>query len=90
VVRLLQDDDHLTFSIAAAEEWIADFFVDAASCYHATTGIKLSFTTPAGATLNAIATLQELQAHQAPLEAPEGGLPLLEAHFLRMPPVLAV
>jgi len=22
----LQDDDHLTFSIAAAEEWIADFF----------------------------------------------------------------
>lgn len=46
----LQDDDHLTFAIAANEEWVADFnlYVGASLT---TTGIKVAVSVPAGATL---------------------------------------
>lgn len=51
----LQDDDHLTFAIAANEEWIADFFVS--GTFNGTNGgIKFAVTAPAGATLEASAT----------------------------------
>ena len=55
----LQDDDHLTFPVAANEEWIVTFYLDAANNLN-TTGITLSTTFPAGGTgsTRAIATGQ--------------------------------
>lgn len=51
---VLQDDDHLTFTIAASEEWVAEFKVDAGSLI-VNTGFKVAITVPSGATLNAVA-----------------------------------
>lgn len=48
----LQDDDHLTFPIAANEEWVARIAVDVGSATLGVTGVKAAITTPAGATLN--------------------------------------
>lgn len=47
----LQDDDHLTFAIAANEEWVANFYLDAGAGL-SSTGIKLAITGPSGVTLN--------------------------------------
>ncbi len=52
----LQNDTQLTFDIAASEEWVAEFSLDAGAAL-ATTGIKLGVTAPAGATLNVSAAL---------------------------------
>lgn len=52
----LQNDDHLTFSIAANEEWIANFYLHVGTLL-INTGISLAVTTPSGATLNAFATV---------------------------------
>lgn len=46
----LQNDDHLTFAIAASEEWIAHGTMSIGAAL-GTTGIKLSVTVPASATL---------------------------------------
>lgn len=43
----------LGFSIAASEEWVADFYLDVGALV-SSTGIKLAVTVPASATLNAI------------------------------------
>jgi hypothetical protein len=45
----LQDDDHLTFAIAASEEWVAVAHISAGSAL-ATTGVRVGFTAPSGAT----------------------------------------
>jgi hypothetical protein len=52
----LQDDDHLTFAIAANEEWVADFWIDGGSAL-STTGMKIAINAPAGATINAVASI---------------------------------
>ena len=49
----LQDDDHLTFTIAANEEWVAVYDLGAGALL-STTGIQLAVTAPAGATLDVI------------------------------------
>lgn len=46
----LQNDDHLAFSIAANEEWMATFNLEAGALL-TTTGIKLAITFPTGATV---------------------------------------
>jgi len=46
---VLQDDDHLTFAIAANEEWVASFEITCGDLL-STTGVKAAITTPAGAT----------------------------------------
>jgi len=50
----LQDDDHLTFSAGANEEWFADLEIDAGAAMNSS-GLKIAVTTPAGATLNVTA-----------------------------------
>lgn len=45
----LQNDDHLTFSIAANEEWVVDVMLDIGDAL-STTGVKLAITAPSGAT----------------------------------------
>jgi hypothetical protein len=45
----LQDDDHLTFAIAANEEWECDLFARIGSNL-TSTGVKVAITFPAGAT----------------------------------------
>lgn len=45
-----QDDDHLTFAIAANEEWIGEIWVSLGSAL-ATTGMKVSLSVPAAATV---------------------------------------
>jgi hypothetical protein len=45
----LQDDDHLTFAIAANEEWTIQFLLTYGDVL-TTTGIKMAVTTPSGAT----------------------------------------
>lgn len=52
----LTNDTHLFFSIAASEEWIAEFILDAGAAL-GTTGLKVAITTPAGATQNIRAIL---------------------------------
>lgn len=52
----LQDDDHLTFAIAANEEWVATIELDCGAAL-ATTGLKVAVTTPAAATQNIAASL---------------------------------
>ena len=47
----LQDDDHLTFAIAANEEWVAEFYADVGAAL-STTGFKVTVTAPSGATGN--------------------------------------
>ena len=47
----LQDDDELTFAIAASEEWVVNFDLFAAAAF-GTTGLKVAVTVPSGATLN--------------------------------------
>lgn len=47
----LQDDDHLTFAIAANEEWIAEFYIDCGAGL-SITGARVAITTPAAATQN--------------------------------------
>src|SRR3990167_159084 len=49
----LQDDDHLTFAIAASEEWISNFYLDIGAEL-ATTGFKVAVTVPSGATMNLV------------------------------------
>lgn len=46
----LQDDDHLTFAIAASEEWVVRITGWASAAIN-TTGIKMSMSVPSGATL---------------------------------------
>lgn len=47
----LQDDDHLTFSIAANEEWVVHYLLSIPNaCLLSTTGMKLAVTVPASAT----------------------------------------
>lgn len=53
---VLQDDDHLTFAIAANEEWVADFDLDVGGNL-ALHGIKVAITVPSGATLNVAASI---------------------------------
>ena len=53
---VLQDDDHLTFPIAANEEWIADFYLDIGAVL-STTGINVSVTSPVSSTINMNAQL---------------------------------
>jgi hypothetical protein len=50
----LQNDTDFVFPIAANEEWIADYSIDAGASI-LTTGLKLGITIPAGATINATA-----------------------------------
>jgi len=45
-----QDDDHLTFAIAANEEWVADFYLGAGDSLN-TTGIRAAVNAPSGATM---------------------------------------
>jgi len=52
----LQDDDHLTFPIAANEEWRATYELSFGATISAG-GIKLAFTTPSGATQELMAIL---------------------------------
>lgn len=49
----LANDSDLTFAIAANEEWVAEFYIDAGSGL-TTTGALTAITVPSGATLNAI------------------------------------
>jgi hypothetical protein len=51
----LQNDDHLSFSIAASEEWVVTLYLDVGNDI-TTTGVIASITAPAGATLNIVAT----------------------------------
>ena len=53
---VLQDDDHLTFAIAANEEWVAEFFLDFGAALNVT-GVKVSVTSPSGSTLNQVAAI---------------------------------
>src|SRR3990167_11402530 len=46
----LQDDDHLTFSIGASEEWVGSIFLSVGAAL-STTGIKIAITVPTAATL---------------------------------------
>lgn len=54
----LQDDDHLTFPIAANEEWIAEFILINIGDSLSTTGLKTAITVPAGATMDATSNFQ--------------------------------
>lgn len=45
----LQDDDHLTFAIAANEEWVAHYQISCGALL-STTGLKVTLTWPTGAT----------------------------------------
>jgi hypothetical protein len=54
----LQNDDHLTFAIAANEEWTAFFSIDGGDNL-VTTGLNFAVTVPAGATLDARATCSQ-------------------------------
>lgn len=47
----LQDDDHLTFSIAAYEYWMGMITLDVQGSAIATSDFKLAITTPTGAVL---------------------------------------
>lgn len=50
---VLQNDDHLLFSIGASEEWVADIVLGCGGTGNfATAGMKVAITVPAGATLN--------------------------------------
>ena len=51
----LQDDDHLTFSIGASEEFVGSIFLSVGAALN-TTGIKIAITVPAAATLEVIAS----------------------------------
>ena len=53
----LANDNDLAFSIAANEEWTADFFLSAGDSLGAAGGIKVGVVTPSGATLEANAIL---------------------------------
>lgn len=53
---VLQDDDHLSFAIAANEEWLINIALRIGTSL-AVHGIKLAITAPAGATIDAEATL---------------------------------
>jgi hypothetical protein len=46
---VLQDDDHLTFAIAANEEWVAEYYISVGSAL-STTSLKIAIATPSGAT----------------------------------------
>lgn len=55
---VLQDDDHLTFSIGASEEWVVDLSLSVHGAGNlASTGIKVAITTPSGATQEIVANL---------------------------------
>jgi hypothetical protein len=47
----LQDDDHLTFAVAANEEWVVEAYLDVAIT--SANGFKVAFNAPSGATINA-------------------------------------
>ena len=51
----LQDDDHLTFAIAASEEFVGSIFLSVGAAL-STTGIKIAITVPTAATLEVIAS----------------------------------
>lgn len=50
----LQDDDHLTFSIAANEEWVASFYIQGTQP-SGNSGLKMAVNSPSGATQQASA-----------------------------------
>jgi len=49
---VLTNDNDLSFSIAANEEWVAEFFIAAGNAIASTTGINYAITVPSGAVLN--------------------------------------
>ena len=66
----LTNDNDLLFPIAASEEWVATFSIDAGAALQGNTGIQFAITTPAGATLNAYGVLLGTSAVAV---APTGG-----------------
>lgn len=62
---VLQDDDHLTFAIAANEEWVVSYQIDSGDNMSAT-GIKAAITAPAGAALSIDMTLNAVSTSAQP------------------------